>query len=218
MKHLALLIVLLCAGLPARAACDISMELPPPWRHADAVPWRGCGTDGQGVQQALDLTAAQGGGELRLRGAGALVVEQPLRIGDRTSLHGSPEAGPHGTVLAGRLSERLGYRRRPLLVVAGVSDAAVHAFDFRAVGAQADNNLHGPAVLVHEASRILLAGLRSASVQMGIAVKNSEHVTIRGLTRGQPPGSRRQGSRRADLRSVAPAVGIIGQPHRAQSC
>src|SRR5690554_7930024 len=75
------LLVLLAAVPHARAACGLSLQLPAPWIDAAAVSWKGCGASGVGVQEALDHITAQGGGELRLRGRGALVVDHPLRIG-----------------------------------------------------------------------------------------------------------------------------------------
>lgn len=69
-------------------ACTIVAEIANTIAAA-MIAWSGCNAAGTGLQNALDSIGQFGGGRLELQGPGTVVVDEPLRPGNNTTLVGT---------------------------------------------------------------------------------------------------------------------------------
>jgi hypothetical protein len=82
----------------SHAVCNIDITVPSALTPSDNVAWTGCATSGTTIQSALDRVASQGGGAVKLKGTGTVLVRAPLNVGYKTTLYGDT-IGTYGMTL-----------------------------------------------------------------------------------------------------------------------
>lgn len=186
-----ILLVLVCATGAARAGCNITVPVAAPLTPSDTAAWTGCGTQGKGIQQALDRVAAQGGGAVQLSGPGTVLVQAPLSLGYKTTLHGDARRPWGMTLVPGappscRTAEGFRHFNCPLVLVKHLSVAPeptgrnATIWNLKFDGSQPQRPLTSPAVAVRHSAHVAIENTYVAAARyMAYEVFGSTDVDLR---------------------------------------
>jgi hypothetical protein len=174
------------APTPA-ALCALALSVPLQLTPAENISWAGCGNTGVGVQSALDLVTSLGGGEVKLTGAGSILVGSPLKVGNRTLVYGDLSRLPYGMQLIGNQCGGSPIQRECPVIsinsqsISGTSNNNVEIRNIE-IAAHPTYPNRGEVISIRESNRVLLENVKiDGAVRMGVAVYRSANVAIRNL-------------------------------------
>lgn len=180
----------------ANATCDLSVPIGTTSSSivsADSVTWSGCGAKGTSIQTALNHVNASGGGSLKLTGPGALLVNRPLNVPNRTMLFGDPNRAPYGMRIIGENTSSScapgGSHRHlhcPIIQVHGQSASAssnVTIWNLEFDGSYPGKPLSAAAISIKNSSGVQVIYNRiQGARRMGITTSASTNTRINLLT------------------------------------